>query len=195
MKKITLLICLLLILVGMNAFTQQLGDKVYKEVIVDGKKVNKWLMINALYDFDDKGDRTHAKFEGEEWWYDHDTNGNTIHSKSSDGLEGWFEYDAKGNKTREKWSDGEESFPEYDDRGNIICFRWSNGLLEWMEYDKKGKETHYKTSDGYEDWSEYDTKGDLIYQKWSDGEEDGEYWFFYEFKNGKKVKGLRCSDF
>ena len=40
---------------------QSLGDKVYKEVTVDGKRVNKWVIFDSITDYDEKGNEIHGK--------------------------------------------------------------------------------------------------------------------------------------
>ncbi len=106
MKRIIICICFLFTLAISNTFAQEIGEKVYKEIIIDGKKINKWLVVYGFADYDDKGNSIYYKTEDEEWWYDIDDKGNTIHSKSSDDFECWFEYDDKGKKIHEKYSDG-----------------------------------------------------------------------------------------
>ena len=62
MKRIIICICLIFLFVSSNAFTQQLGDKVYKEVVVDGQKVNKWMVIKYLSDFNERGQIINYKY-------------------------------------------------------------------------------------------------------------------------------------
>ena len=212
MKRIIICICLLLIFAISSTIALDMGEKIYKEVIIDGQKVNKWVEIgdvieydangNIIYskclnsevwsEFDDRGNIIYEKFsDGEEIRneYEYDKKGNIIHAKSSrnDGSEhvGSYEYDTKGNIIHEKSSRGSEIWYEYDAKGNIIHEKKSNGYEAWYEYDAKGKKIHYKSSD-LEWWYEYDAKGNIIHSKSSFGDEN---WYEYEYwKNGKVKK-------
>jgi YD repeat-containing protein len=89
---------------------------------------------------------------GDEWWAEYDSNGNTIHFKNSNGYEWWAEYDSNGNTIHFKNSNGDEWWREYDSNGNVIHYKNSTGYEAWREYDSNGNEIHYKNSDGYEWW-------------------------------------------
>jgi len=121
MKKLTLFICFCLFFLGTTTFAQEVGEKVYKEVIFDGKKINKWLAVTTIAEYDAKGNEIHTKMaEGTEWWIEYDDKGNQIHVRYSDGLEEWNEYDDKGNLIYEKHSDGNAA-PLW--RRHINCLR------------------------------------------------------------------------
>ena len=62
--------------------------------------------------------------DGNEQWYD--SNGNMIHSKTSNGFECWHEYDSNGNTIHSKTSNGFECWYEYDSDGNVIHTKVSN---------------------------------------------------------------------
>ena len=192
MKKIIVFICLLFVLIGTTAFAQELGGKVYKEVVVDGKKVNKWLTVfNITYYFYNDNRKTVCSkdLDGKDTWYEYDAKGNEIHYKtlygSKAGHEIWYEYDDKGNLIHSKWSDGRETRyeDEYDDKGNLIHSKSSDGEEWWYDYDKKGKVIHVKDNKGVEKWYEYDKKGNLIQAK----SVDGRKWKFAYDKNGNKI--------
>ncbi|MBQ3824906.1 MAG: hypothetical protein II811_02085, partial [Spirochaetaceae bacterium] len=109
------------------AFAQTVGEKVYKEVSVNGEMVSKWLEVVSMAEYDSKG--------------------NEIYFKNSNGFERWSEYDSKGNKIHYKNSNGVEEWYEYDSKGNEIHFKNSDGDEWWYEYDSKGNEIHSKNSD------------------------------------------------
>ncbi len=119
----------------MDEIKENLGEKVCKELSVNGKKVSLELEVFGIEEYDSKG--------------------NMIHSKDSYGDEYWYEYDSKGNKIHSKDSDGDEWWYEYDSKGNVIHYKDSSGSEIWREYDSKGKEIHRKTSEGSEWWYEY----------------------------------------
>ena len=53
-------------------FAQNVGEKVYKEVTVNDEKVSKWLMIESLDAYDNKGNMIHRKdSDSVEWWYEY----------------------------------------------------------------------------------------------------------------------------
>ncbi len=72
--KKSILSLILLLSATFPIAAQSLGDKVYKEVTVDGKRVNKWVIFDSITDYDEKGNVIHAK------------------SSSNWGLEYWLEY-------------------------------------------------------------------------------------------------------
>ena len=172
MKRLIICICLILLFVSSNASTQQLGEKVYKEVIVDGQKVNRWIETVCIAEYDDKGDIIHSKFSsGEEYWYEYDAKGNLIHEKWPDD-EFWYEYDAKGNLIHEKLASGSDIWYEYDAKGNKIRVKDSNGVEIVYKYDVKGNIIYEKRSEaGDEWWYEYDKYGTIIHEWTSDGYE------------------------
>ena len=59
---------------------------------------------------------------GDEKWFEYDSNGNLIHYKNSDGKEEWNEYDSNGNQIHYKDNDGEEYWHEYT--------YWKNGKVK-----------------------------------------------------------------
>ena len=79
-----------------------------------------------------------------------------IHYKNSNGDEIWYEYDSNGNEIHYKTSDGFEVWYEYDSNGKFIHFKNSNGFESWREYDSDGNEIHFKNSNGVEYWCDSD---------------------------------------
>lgn len=97
------------------AAAQNLGDRCYKEVTVDGETLYKWVDYTGFTEYDINGKEIHYKSSnGYEKWYEYDANGNEIHRKDSDGSEFWYEYDVRGNQIHRKDSDGFEYWYEYD---------------------------------------------------------------------------------
>ena len=126
----------ILLTASLPAAAQNLGDRCYKEVTVDGEILYKWVDYTGFTEYD--------------------INGKKIHYKSSNGYEKWYEYDANGNEIHRKDSDGSEKWYEYDSKGNLIHRKYSDGYEDWSEYDAKGNQIHYKNSTGSEYWFEYD---------------------------------------
>lgn len=153
----------LLSVIGFTLFAEEMKEKAYLEVEIDGKTQGKWCDFDRLVEYDRTGKRVHVKSStGDEWWwYEYDKNGNMIHEKCSDGYECWNEYDKNGNKIHSKDSDGTEWWNEYDKNGNNIHAKWSAGYEWWNEYDKNGNKIHSKCSDGTEWWYEYDKNGNV----------------------------------
>ena len=136
MKKRTLIFAAAFIfLASLHAAAQELGEKIYKEVTVEGEQLYKWVKYYSITEYD--------------------SNGKEIHYKNSNGDEEWWEYDSKGNQIHYKSSNGYEVWQEYDSDGNQIHCKNSDGYEWWYEYDSKGNEIHSKYSDGDERWYEY----------------------------------------
>lgn|GEM_PF-1943048 len=149
--KISILSLILLLSATFPIVAQSLGDKVYKEVTVDGKRVNKWVILDSFTDYDEKGKEIHGKntFNSEfEFSKEYDSNGNIIHEKIFSDYELKFE----------QWY-------EYDSKGNLIHKKNSYGIETWYKYNSKGDKIYVKNFDGNETWYEYDQKGKIIHKK------------------------------
>ena len=120
---------------GERTYKDEVGERLHKEVTVDGKTLSKWVEVLSISEYDN--------------------NENLIHFKDSDGYEYWKEYDSNGNEIHSKYSNGEEYWYEYDRNGNKIHSKDSDGYEEWYEYDGNGNEIHSKDSSGEEYWHEY----------------------------------------
>jgi len=118
MKNITkkvALFCLFSYILTSFSYAHSIGDKVYKEVVVKGETVSKWLILYSIDEYDNKGNIIYEKnSDGDEYWYEYDIKGNLIHFKNSDGKERWHEYDDKGNEIHYKSHDSKEKWWEYD---------------------------------------------------------------------------------
>ena len=120
------------------------SEPIYKEFLIDGEKIYKWVNKTFVNEYD--------------------SNGNVIHRISSSVLfgsksitfESWYEYDSNGNEIHEISSNGEEYLYEYDSKGNKIHGKRSGVFEYWCEYDSNGNEIHRKRSDGSEYWYEYE---------------------------------------
>ena len=64
-----------------------MNEKIYKEFIVSGNKVGRWLKKTETSEYNSDGNIVHSKdSEGFEKWYEYDAKGNEIHSKDSYGM-------------------------------------------------------------------------------------------------------------
>ncbi len=179
---------------------EKIGDKVYKEVTVGGKKLGKWVVLvekknfdpkyiitetagsKTINEYDDKGRNIHAQY----YLMDSEYNSETNDYEDVLSLSGeiWLEYDAKGNKVYEKeWESNDEEFIEtryeYDSKGNMIYEENSLGIEFWYDYDAKGNLVHAKSNNDFEEWYEYNAKGKNIHHKTNSGYET---WSSYDAK-------------
>lgn len=136
MKKRTLIFAAAFIfLASLPVTAQELGEKIYKEVTVEGEQLYKWVEYSEITEYDLNGKEIHSKdSDGDEWWYESDSKGNEIHSKDSDGYEWWWEYDSNGKEIHYKTSSGYEEWYESDSNGNKIHSKNSYGCECWYEY-------------------------------------------------------------
>ena len=96
-------------LVFLPVTAQELGDKVQKQVTVDGKQLYKWVIYDYIEEDDENENLVHEKYSsGYERWLKYDSNGNEIHIKDNSGYEQWYEYDSNGNLIHRKGYDGYE---------------------------------------------------------------------------------------
>ena len=104
-------------------------EKIYKEFMLYGKKVGRWVKKNKTTE------------------YEYDACGNEIHYKDSDGHEKWYEYNSNGKLTHSKDSDGYEKWHEYDENGSLIYYKYisfneenkNKEIFYEIEYDSNGK--------------------------------------------------------
>ena len=97
-------------------------EKIFKEFVVKGEKISKWVTKTGETQYDSNGNEIHRKnSDGYEEWCEYDSNGNLIHYKNSKGEEWWYEYDSNGNEIHKKNSYGEEWCEnEYNSEGKLI---------------------------------------------------------------------------
>ena len=147
MKKVIIFICLIVLISVTTGYPLEVGEKVYKEIILGNQRVNKWVNIFSITDYDDNCNEIHYKNAyDEEWWYEYDAKGNRIYGKNSYGEDEWHKY-------------------EYDDKGNIIHVKDSDGNEHWYEYNTNGELIYEKNLDGKEFLYYYDAKGNIIREK------------------------------
>ena len=92
-------------------YKDEVGERLRKEVTVDGKTLSKLVEVYSVIEYDSNGNLIHSKYSnGEEYWYEYDRNGNEIHYKTSNGKEEWYEYDSNGNQIHYKDNKGNEKW-------------------------------------------------------------------------------------
>ena len=166
MRKITLVICLLFLFLGIDIFAQSAEPSGV-----------------LLVEYDVRGNKIHEKkLDGTELWYD--AQGRTTHKKNADGLETWTDYDDAGKIVSKRYLDKEGKLWNYDGSDRLIHIQWPDGYEEWyginrnknhsrstdgheVWYDGKGNKTREINSDGSEEW--FDSSGRIIFIKWADG--------------------------
>ena len=87
---------------GISVFgTESLDGTFYKEFTFGGKQEGYWLRELHRENYVN-GKKVYEYYDGDEEWFDYDSNGNLIHSTDSDGNKKIYEYDSYGNLTRIK---------------------------------------------------------------------------------------------
>lgn len=161
----------------------ELGGTYYREVTVNGERVNKWVVLAKMEKFDSNDTIIwFADMNTKEAWFENDSHGNRISEKRNNGQEIIWKrkYDANGKLIwfEKSGDDEKEVWNEYDTNGNLIHQKASSekGIEEvWSEYDSNGKCIHQKSSseEGLEEiWTEFDSNGKCIHFKKSDGYEE-----------------------
>lgn len=141
----------------------EFGKRVYKQVLVDGKKVGKWVVLIELEDWNEEKliHRIDAS-NSYEAWYEYDEDGNLIHKSNNKGEEVWQEFDSKGGvvswKSNMKRSHDLTIKNKYNSDGKIVFSEDATGKREY-EYDENGRCIYTKTITGfniiYESFLEY----------------------------------------
>ncbi|MBP5576901.1 MAG: hypothetical protein J6X67_09090 [Treponema sp.] len=126
----------------------EFGKRVYKQVIVDGKKVGKWVVLTEVKDYDENENLIHridASCNYEEW-NEYDEKGNCIHSSNNKGNETWWEYDSKGYQISFRNNKGgkDSSQNRYNSDDKLIFAESSNEDTYKFEYDEKGRRIYAK---------------------------------------------------
>ena len=162
------LIILLIPLLYTTMYSQDLGEKVYKDVSRKGELFSKWLIYGAIYEYNSEGKEIHSisiKPNYYEKWREYDSKGNEIYSKTYIGglgtIEEWYEYDSKGNRINLISSINQNEWYEYNSDGKMIHKKKSDGTNEWYDYNDKGQKIHAKLSSTEDESYEYDLEGNL----------------------------------
>ena len=106
--KSSILSLIILLAASLPATAQNPGDRVFKEVTENGKKVIKELLYDSVTEYNEDGKEIHNKDTGSEsveYWYEYDQKGNLIHKKDSRDRETLYEYDSMGKIKHKKYSD------------------------------------------------------------------------------------------
>ncbi len=88
-------ICIAVIILTMafsSIFAQELGDKIYKELTVDGEKVSRLFKYDSFAEYDSKGNKIHHKASNWENWWKYDSKGNLLHRRTNYNEEEFYEY-------------------------------------------------------------------------------------------------------
>ena len=162
------------------ASAQKVGEKVYREIHINGATVSKWLELSSIADYDSLGNKIHIKLalkdedskrvKQVEWWFEYDNKGNVALSRNNNGLIWMYSSDKEGHRYYGVSTTGEENWFEHDDKGNEIHRKTSNGDEDWLEYDGKGNVIHKKSTLAksaltIETWHRYDSSGNHVYEK------------------------------
>ena len=145
----------------------EFGKRVYKQVILDGKKVGKWVVLTEVEDLDENGNLIHRIDASNEEWNEYDEKGKCIHTSNNKGYEVWNEYDSKGHQI---------SFR--DNKGKKLSFQ--------NRYNSDDKLIFVERSDGCSAKIERDENGRLIYVKQLYGEKVAESFREYSDEYGNK---------
>ena len=63
----------------------RLGERIYKQVTVDGKKINKWVRLVVIQKFDSNGNLIYENETGHERWFEYDSYNYRVYEKRDDG--------------------------------------------------------------------------------------------------------------
>lgn len=129
----------------------EFGKRVYKQVIVDGKKVGKWVVLIAIEDYDENENLIHSidASNNYEIWHEYDENGKLIHTSDNKGKESWREYDSRGEQISFRNNEGVNVTVQnrYNSDGKLIFSEYSEGRTEECEYDENGHLIYVKVVD------------------------------------------------
>lgn len=155
-------------------YSQELGDRIYKEVLLNGKVLNKWLELSVIEEYD--------------------VNGNLIHYKDNDGEEEWYEYDPEGHEIYYRNNEGKEEWHEYNSKGEEIFYKLqSDGLIKEIKIDSNNIRTeYYKANRNHlneEHWDEYkdNNKNLWIHSKTIYYTTQGTKEIWYEYDDNNQV--------
>lgn len=157
MKNKKRIASLLLVLVSFTSkFTGMFlyAEKMYIKLNINGQKVNRFLEIENIKEYDEDGNLIHEKFFNGPIGY----------------IETFYEYDNNGNKLHciQQSFNGEQLFTDniwyqYNNKGFLISEKYSERKIITYKYRHKGDKIYGFSSDGWE--SEYNLDGKLLYRK------------------------------
>ncbi len=203
-KSFVVLIFFLLFSTVLSA--QTIGEKVYKEIVVEGKKESHWLICKEYLEYDVSGNLILKRDDYGEKRYTINVQENKLDRKNDNSymaeyeddriihektsfLEAWYSYDNNGNLIYRKsihslYKEITEQWMEYDSNANLIHEKDNKNFEKWYNYDNKGNLIYWKTSDNSECWQEFNEKNLLIHRK-NKIDLDGrigylEYWYEYD---------------
>lgn len=191
MKKIIISCCIIMLCTIFKLNAQKIGERVYKEFVLNDETFSKWFeytgnseynekgeWINPNIEYDEHGNEIFHNFKEGSENYHNDKKGNLIHKIASTpdgGYEVWYEYDSKGkliHQIQKNNTDGKEFERWYDNNDNEIQWKTSDGDFSIIEYNSNNQPIHYKGKvygGSYEWWKEYDKYGNEILHKTSAG--------------------------
>ena len=208
MKHIRVLLTLIFALISMmQVFAQRLGEEVVKEMVIEGKTVQKKMSFCQIKKYDKHGWLIREDWnygygvDNSEWKkYEYDTHGNLIKMTESKipNIDNIYEYtfNSKGlvtcersytyNKSSKQYGKPGDTIREYDENGRKILQRTGNYAPRIYKYDAKGNlvfegedlNAGYFASQEYHD---YDVYGQRIHTKtiYSNGN-TMERWYKYD---------------
>lgn len=158
------------------------AERVYKEIVIDGEKVNRWMEVDTITEYDSEGREVRRQLEFNGSITTWERNGNMTIEKSV--------------QTSQDYSSKDESYID-ENIGRVIYWEheysgtYGSGKTEtWYEYDSRGNEIHRIEKNSERGDTEtyikiqYDDKGNMIYSKSSNRYGEQETWITY--KNGRK---------
>lgn len=134
----------------------QYGKLILEKSIKDGKKINE-----KYYEYDSNGNQIHTKSEDTEEWNDYDDKKNLIHTKMKSKIQ---------NSTSKKETD---IYYEYNDHGKLVYY----------------KQIAYGYMIEYEGTYKWDDKDRILYRK-ELCYKNGEPQYFYEYNYEVNEKGV-----
>jgi len=175
------------------------------------------LEYEVWYNYDKLSNLISKKYQRKDsYWYEevYDSYHNPISYKTSNGYEIEYsnEYDELGNLIYIKYSNNTEIWNEYDKHNNIIntfstdynktftgyVYKYDNANLtyyidsegeHWLEYDNDNHLLSKLTNTKFiNETLFYNKKGDVIYNRSTGFTGYGEFWYEYDYSNGRKTK-------
>ena len=150
-----------------NAFSIEIGQKIYKKIRILENKEYIWLKCDSIEKYNSKGNIVSSNSIFHNTTYNYGDNGLLIYSKFNDDYEEWEEFNSSNQLIHRILSDGYEEWYEYDAEGRMILCRGNNGFINQHEYKKNYYKWYMTSGDGRELCIEtyYNDEGKVIYMK------------------------------